>query len=268
MKADAEARAVCDRWALRGPAGAPVACSSKYLGREIEGPPSIGRVEVVGCAIPLRRPDRVARGSQRACEGAFRVEGEGLSRVVAKSTVRDWARARGGPCPDWMRTASPADRRGVEARAREWGVTPFEAWGAELPTPHRVGSTPCCRNSAVSFERLRDLERAAFEGGDREADELVEALRAALPVALRAEVEVDGPEDAPRVLAALSRHCLELVDRWAGRKRGRAQESSARVVGRKRARALAEGRDVTAADYRDELVKRVSGARATRFRVG
>lgn len=220
-------RASCNRW--KGlPTGVGVPCGSrslvgKTLSLHLPGQGNRAPAKVEACVVPAR-PTAAKQRSSRACEGAYRVQvkGELGPRVVAKSKLREWARNRGGLCPEQVELAAGMVA-GIEHAAELEGVHPFT--GLDLPFPHRVASSVCCLKSRDHVDELATAVALASFGSVDEERQAVSRVAKALPRALRPRT-VATIDDAAAAVAAMRDHCW---DQWReADRRARARERGPR----------------------------------------
>lgn len=198
-------------------AGAPYPGKSKLLGAKVRLRGDDVDSTVVSLATPLGGTlFQTGRQSKRAqCQGAYIVStpfGRGhIETAVPKSTVRERRRQREGNCPD-AGVYSPLQLSGLvkemERDAAKYGGHPFDRAGAELPFPHRLGSSACCGNSPVAPAALDKLvKRYRDEGEEQDFERAARAVRKALPKDLRATMPLESSRDLAEGVKAVRDHC-------------------------------------------------------------
>lgn len=163
---------------------------------------------VEACVVPTR-PTKAKQRSARPCEGAYRVrvKGELGPRIVSKSKLREWARNRGGLCPEQVELAAGMVVD-IERAAELEGVHPFT--GLDLPFPHRVASSVCCVKSRNHVDELSTAVAFAAFGTADEEREAIARVKGALPRALRSR-KVATIDEAVEAVKAMRDHCW---DQW------------------------------------------------------
>lgn len=241
---------LCPHWEGKFP-GARVPCSSPLIGRSVALRSGRGRVhpaEVLGCTAPIEMPSakREKLSARRRCEGGFEVrftDGLDIRFAVPKSKVRERMREREGLCPDALVIDPHSGFVEFEEReARKRGVQPFV--GGELPFPHRLGSTPCCRNSSVYPDKVEEAFFEAKAGrGFVDREDVVVMAQKMIPKGLRSEVSVEAFGDVPAALVAVREHCWNVVRHWESAKQRTAKFSAARELAAER-RAIVEAAEL------------------------
>lgn len=205
---------------LDQPSGTPYPCKSKVIGREVtlRGDPRPSKV--VGCATPLGETVHQHGRRKRAyqCQSAFVVRSEfgrggSIETPVPRSVVTARMRhAKDVLCPDASTYGSSMRgyTRSVELDAARAKVHPFDRV-ADIPFPHRIGSTPCCENSPVSPHRLDALYAAWQESGEEsDFDVLARSVRRALPKHLRATSVLESRLQIQTGIRAIRDHCWSM----------------------------------------------------------
>ncbi len=205
-------------WLEQGP-GTPYPGSSKLIGQRVTLRGDEVASTIVATATPLGETVfQAGRRSERyKCQGAFIVStplGRGtIETPVAKSVVRERMRAprREGNCPDapvYGGSSMKGFAGAMEREAAKLGRHPHDHVGADLPFPHRKGSTPCCVNSKVSPAQLEALAAAWRESGE-ESDffRLQAAVVKALPRSVRAITPVETAADVLEAIETIRKHC-------------------------------------------------------------
>lgn len=187
------------------------------LGRKVllRGDP--GYSTVVGCATPIGETifQYGKRGKKYRCQGSFIVRSDfgrdPTETPVPRSVVRARIRAsKTGLCPDTPYYNGSEMRgltRRIEIDAARGHYHPYDAVG-DIPFPHRVGSSPCCKNSPINPQALDRLYAAWSESGEEsDFNALSTAVRMALPKHLRATKELETREQIERGIKAVRDHC-------------------------------------------------------------
>lgn len=241
-----EGRMLPRAW-VESPPGAPYAGKSKLLGSKVRLRGDTVDSVVVSLATPVG-PSLLQTGrlSRRAsCEGAVIVRtplGAGaIETAVRKSVVRERRRLdERGQCPDAPSYSAQSLRAAVaelERDAKRTGRPAFDLAGAELPYPHRKGSSPCCAYSPRSVEKLRELVGAYHESGEEsEFERAATELRRALPRGMRETARLNTSRDLSAALLDLERYC------WAQWQQGAERAKETRRVFERRAKEQARER--------------------------
>lgn len=242
---------LCPRWDGFLP-GTRYACDSPYLGREVQLRKGATPVRVLACTSPpwVAPAARAKLSKRRACEGGFEVDivgGLGVPTVVRGSKVRERLRVREGLCPDALEIDPHQGYVAyTEREAHRAGRAPY-ADGGELPFPHRLGSTPCCKNSPSYPDKVEQLLSELEAGeGFLDADDVVAVARTMVPKALKSEVKIRSIAEIPAAIEAVREHCWGVVKAWEDKHERTAIYSSAREgAAERRVAQLAEDLGVT-----------------------
>lgn len=223
---------LCPRWEGVFP-GTRVQCKSPLIGREVVLKKGESPVEILGCTAPVEMPGRAREklSARRRCEGGFEVrfkEGLKIPFAVRGSKVRERLRVREGLCPDALVLDPHSGFVSYTERESERSQrSPYE--GGELPFPHRMGSTPCCRNSAVYPDKVGEALAEVLNGdGFLEPSDVVSMAQKMVPKALRSRVVVERLEDVPHAIQSVRSHCWDIVRQWEQKHERAAVSSSAR----------------------------------------
>ncbi|MFO0610672.1 MAG: hypothetical protein U0324_46350 [Polyangiales bacterium] len=197
------------------PPGTPYTCDDPQVGKLVTLRGDTAPSVVVGCATPmgpgLLQMGRVSKRYE--CQGALVLRTPlGLHVLVPRSVVVE------------------------RQRLQRPGRAVCSCTG--LPWPHREASSPLCERHPSNPAALAELERAAYEGGERDEARFMAAASRAKP---RARVET--MDDARRVLAALLNEQREAYDAADKRRAAPRSEYQKRVSAARR-EARAEGWDV------------------------
>ena len=242
------AKGLCDvcRWEGRR---VPRAWLDERPGTAYDGPSKL-----LGTVVQLRGDDRPStvvslatplggsllqgnRSKRYRCQGSYIVRtpfGRGhIDTVVPKSQVRERQRMREGNCPDapvYNGTTLLQAVADIERGAKRAHRHPFDEAGAEVPFPHRKGSTACCINSPVSADKLEAMARDFLDTGEPEDFErFAKSMRKALPEPLRSTLEIDDTARSMyRAVDQLKDHCWGLWETRAARARETRKEYRAR----------------------------------------
>lgn len=202
------------------PPGTAFPAKSKLLGKRVTLRGDTRESEVVSVATPLGGGLFQAARSQRyKCQPSLIVRtplGRGaIETPVPRSVVIERRRARNKLCPDAQVYSNVDKRAGVirasERDAKRLNLHPWDVMGAELPFPHRQGSSACCLWSPVHPDKLLKLVSAWRESGE-ETDFFAAqaAVRQALPRDKRATMQLESAVDLSKGIRAVQDHCWSL----------------------------------------------------------